>query len=166
MSLGGGDKLAKGGVKAQFQPADVTDEKFNEAFGGESRKLNVMSDEERQAAELELQRLQDEAKSGGSALTDTGVKFRAISDRIIVRRAEAEDKTITGLYLADESKEKPAEGIVVAVGPGKFENGIRQPPTVEPGERVVFGKFSGAEVKIALENYVVLREEDIFLVKE
>ena len=79
---------------------------------------------------------------------------------------ESETKTTSGLFLADESKEKPAEGIVVAVGPGKYIDGDLQKPSVAVGERVVFGKFSGAEVKVGLETLLVLREDDLFLVKE
>jgi chaperonin GroES len=158
----GGDVLARGGIRAQFTTAQVTEDKWKEIFGEEGyRKLNILSESEREALkEQALPLIEDPIKPTAT------IKFRAVQDRIIVRRVESEDKTDSGLFLADESKEKPAEGIVVAVGPGKYIEGQLQPPTIKEGERVVFGKFSGAEVKVGLEIYLVLREEDIFLVKE
>lgn len=156
----GGDVLARGGVRAQFTTADVTEEKWKEIFGEEGyRKMNTMSDAEREE-------LKTQALPLAEPKVDMVVRFRAVQDRIIVRRVESETKTDSGLFLADESKEKPAEGIVVAVGPGKYIEGQLQKPTIYVGERVVFGKFSGAEVKIGFEMLLVLREEDIFLVKE
>ena len=161
----GGDQLARGAVRAQFAPADdVTDEKWTAIFGADAKKPNIISDEERA--------LYDAAMTAAMAAADvaapelTPVKIRAVQDRIIVQRVETETKTTTGLFLADESKEKPAEGIVVAVGPGKYVNGQFVPSTIQVGERVVFGKFSGAEVKVGFDMLTVLREEDIFLVKE
>ena len=66
------------------------------------------------------------------------------------------------MFVPDESKEKPAKGVVKAVGPGKWVNGNLQKPSIEVGDKVVFGKFSGAEVQVGFEHYLVLREEDIF----
>jgi chaperonin GroES len=161
----GGDVLARGAVTAQFGSggADVTEEKWKAIFGADAKKPNVISDEERA--------IYDAAMDAAKALLPeepvvAQVKIRPIQDRIIVQRVEAETKTTAGLYLADESKEKPAEGIVVAVGPGKYVNGELQKSSIQVGERVVFGKFSGAEVKVGLDILTVLREEDIFLVKE
>src|ERR1700676_319408 len=139
----GGDALARGGMRAQFTTAEVTEEKWKAIFGADAKKPNVISDEERA--------IYDAALAAAEALLPkeepvVEVKFRAIQDRIIVRRVESETKTTSGLFLADESKEKPAEGIVVAVGPGKYIDGDLQKPSVAVGERVVFGKFSGAEV--------------------
>lgn len=158
-----GDQLARGAVRAQFQTPQVSQEKWDEAIGGEPRKRQGLTDEERAQAEAEISR------QAALALLDTPPvelpKFRAVQDRIIVRRVEAENKVGT-LFLADESKEKPSEGIVLAVGPGRYVEGYLQRPTVNVGERVVFGKYSGAEVKFGIDPVLVLREEDIFLVKE
>ncbi len=157
----GGDVLARGGTRAQFTTADVSDERWKEIFGEEGfRKLNAMDEKESEALKEQALPLvaPEETKT-------PEVKIRAIMDRIIVRRAEAETK-VGNLYVADESVEKPAEGIVLAVGPGKYVEGQLQKPTISVGERIVFGKFSGAEVKVGFETLLVLREEDIFLVKE
>ena len=157
----GGDQLARGAARAQFSPANVSDEKWKEIFGEEGlRKLNAMDEAEREALKEQALPLIEQSVEPVSQ-----VKIRAVMDSNIVRRVEAETKVGT-LFLADESKEKPAEGIVVAVGPGKYVESELQKPTISVGERVVFGKFSGAEVRIGVEDLVVLREEDIFLVKE
>jgi chaperonin GroES len=163
MSLGGGDQLARGNVRAQFSPAEVSESRWKEIFGEEGyRKLNAMSQEDReklqQQAVAEVERIEQEAKP-------IPVKFRAVQDRIVVTRFEEEEKR-NGLFVPDEGKEKPAKGIVVAVGPGKYVNGTLQKPGVEVGEKVAFGKFSGAEIQIGFDHYLVLREEDIFVVEE
>jgi len=160
----GGDQLARGAVRAQFGPADnITDEKWKMVFGSDAKKPNVISEEEQATYEAVMAAANAAADLEKPELVP--VKIRAIQDRIIVQRVEAETKVGT-LFLADESKEKPAEAIVVAVGPGKYVNGELQKPSVAVGERVVFGKFSGAEVKVGFDMLTVLREEDIFLVKE
>ena len=171
MSLGGGDKLARGASSATFGPnKTVSDEAWKAAFGEESlRKLNAMDEQDR-AKLIEDAEAQVEAEVAKQEKivkdpTILPIPFRAVQDRIIVSRVEEEEKVGT-FYVPDESKEKPAEGIVVAVGPGKYVNGELQKTNIAVGERVVFGKFSGAEVKIGFEQYLVLREEDIFLVKE
>lgn len=151
-----GDQLASGGVRASFEPPKVTQEKWNDAFGEEPirRTRNLPPNYELPIPEVV------------STPEKPCVKFRAVQDRIIVRRVEEETKTDGGLYVPDENREKPAEGIVIAVGPGKYVDGELQHVNIQVGERVVFGKFSGAEVKLGVEQYLVLREEDIFLVKE
>jgi chaperonin GroES len=159
----GGDQLASGAASAQFSPANVSEEKWKEIFGEEGyRKLNAMSQEDReklqQQAVAEVEKIEQQAKP-------IPVKFRAVQDRIVVTRFEEEEKR-NGLFVPDEGKEKPAKGIVVAVGPGKYVNGTLQKPGVEVGEKVAFGKFSGAEIQIGFEHYLVLREEDIFVVEE
>ena len=154
-----GDSLAQGAVRAQFQTPQVSQETWDKAVGGVKRKHKDLTDEERALADAEIKRLNLEPAP--VALP----KFRAIQDRIIVRRVEAETK-VGDLFLADESKEKPSEGIVLAVGPGRWIEGFLQSPTVFVGERVVFGKYAGAEVKFGLDPVLVLREEDIFMVKE
>lgn len=159
MSLGGGDKLASGAPRAQFNPATVSDEKFAEMFGEEAlRKLNNMSEADRlrleEEAKAEVAKLETPVQSGP-------VTIRAVQDRIWVTRYEEPDK-VNGLFLPDEGKEKPAKGIVVAVGPGKYVDGNLQVPSIKVGDKVVFGKFAGAEVQIGLGHYLVLREEDVF----
>jgi chaperonin GroES len=161
MSLGGGDALARGAARAQFGTADVSEQKWKEIFGEEGyRKLNAMDEKDRLALQEQALPLIEPDPEVGE------VKFRAVQDRVIVRRVETETKTTSGLFLADESKEKPYEGIVVAVGPGRYTGTEFVKPTIEVGERVVFGKFSGAEVRVGIQDLLVLREEDIFLVKE
>jgi chaperonin GroES len=160
----GGDALARGAVRAQFGTADVTEEKWKAIFGENSKKPNVISEAEQAIYDQAMKLAEAEADKLAPA-PPAKVKIRAVSDRIIVRRVEAETKVGT-LFLADESVEKPAEGIVLAVGPGKWVGENFVPVTVMVDERVVFGKYSGAAVRIGVEDGLVLREEDIFFVKE
>jgi chaperonin GroES len=163
MSLGGGDQLARGNVRAQFNPATVSDEKFKEMFGEEAlRKLNLMSESDRKR--LEQDAVEEVAKLQVKPVVEQ-VKFRTIRDRVIVTRFEEEEKS-NGLYVPDESKEKPAKGIVVAAGPGLYQDGSLQSLSVKVGDKVSFGKFSGAEIQIGFGHYLVLREEDIFTIEE
>lgn len=94
------------------------------------------------------------------------VGFRAVQDRIVVQRVEDNYQTPGGLYVPDLAKERPAQGVVVAVGPGKYIDGDLQKVNIQVGDYVLFGKFSGAEVKVGVEDFLILREEDIFLVLE
>jgi chaperonin GroES len=89
--------------------------------------------------------------------------IRPLHDRVIVRRAETSDSATTGgLFIPDSAKEKPQEGEVIAVGKGKMlESGTRVEPDVKAGDRVLFGKFSGSEVKLDGEELLIMREEDI-----
>ncbi len=90
-------------------------------------------------------------------------KIKPLADRVIVKPAEAEEKTSGGIILPDTAKEKPIEGTVVAVGPGKTaEDGKVIKPEVKVGDRVLYGKYSGTEVTIAGEEYLIMRESDIF----
>ena len=90
------------------------------------------------------------------------MKFRPLHDRVVVRRLEAEEKTAGGIIILDTAKEKPMEGEVVAVGPGaRDEQGKVQPLDVKPGDRVLFGKWSGTEVKIDNEELLIVKESDI-----
>ena len=89
-------------------------------------------------------------------------KFRPLHDRIIVKRLEAEEKTSSGLYIPDSAKDKPMEGNVVAVGAGKVsEDGTKAPMDVKVGDKIVFGKYSGTEVKVEGEDYLIMREDDV-----
>ncbi|TMK08119.1 MAG: co-chaperone GroES [Alphaproteobacteria bacterium] len=88
--------------------------------------------------------------------------FRPLHDRVVVRRVEAEEKTAGGIIIPDTAKEKPMEGEVVAVGPGaRGEDGKIQPLDVKSGDRVLFGKWSGTEVKLDSEDLIIMKESDI-----
>ena len=90
------------------------------------------------------------------------MKFRPLQDRVLVRRLEQEEKTSGGIIIPDTAKEKPMEGEVVAVGPGvRSEDGKLHPLDVKPGDRVLFGKWSGSEVKLDGEELVIMKESDI-----
>ncbi|MES2744446.1 MAG: co-chaperone GroES [Bdellovibrionota bacterium] len=90
------------------------------------------------------------------------MKIRPLQDRILVKRVEAEQKTASGIIIPDAAKEKPVEGRVVAVGNGRtLDNGTVQKPDVKSGDVVLFGKYSGTEVKVEGEEFLILREDDI-----
>ena len=95
------------------------------------------------------------------------MKIRPLQDRVIVRRVKEEEKTKGGLFIPDTAKEKPIEGNVVAVGNGKVnEDGTVRKLDVKAGDRVLFGKYSGTEVKVDGEERLILREDDILGVLE
>jgi chaperonin GroES len=90
------------------------------------------------------------------------MKFRPLHDRVVVRRVEQEEKTAGGIIIPDTAKEKPQEGEVVAAGPGaRDENGQLRPLDVKEGDRILFGKWSGTEVKIDGEDLLIMKESDI-----
>ena len=90
------------------------------------------------------------------------MKFRPLHDRVVVTRIDAEEKTTGGIIIPDTAKEKPQEGRVVAIGPGgRDENGKLIPIDVKIGDRVLFGKWSGTEVKIDGIEYLIMKESDI-----
>ena len=95
------------------------------------------------------------------------MKFRPLHDRVVVRRIEADAKTKGGIIIPDTVKEKPQEGEVVAVGPGaRDESGKLTPIELQPGDRVLFGKWSGTEVKIDGEELLIMKETDVMGVIE
>jgi chaperonin GroES len=95
------------------------------------------------------------------------MQFRPLHDRVVVRRLDAEEKTAGGIIIPDTAKEKPMEGEVVAVGPGaRDEAGELVPPDVKQGDRVLFGKWSGTEVKLDGEELLIMKEADILGVVE
>jgi chaperonin GroES len=95
------------------------------------------------------------------------MKIRPLQDRIIVKRVEEEEKTKGGIIIPETAKEKPMEGEVVAVGSGKIlENGTKQSLEVKAGDRVLFGKYSGTEIKIDDVEHLIMREDDILGVIE
>ena len=88
--------------------------------------------------------------------------FRPLQDRILVRRTEAEEKTAGGIIIPDTAKEKPKEGEVVAAGPGaRDEAGKLQPLDVKVGDRILFGKWSGTEIKLDGEDLLIMKESDV-----
>ncbi len=91
-----------------------------------------------------------------------GTKLQPLDDRIVVKRLDAEEKTAGGIILPDNAKEKPQRGEVIAVGPGKMlDSGKRVSPGVAAGDRVIFGKYSGTEVKVDGQELLIMRENDI-----
>ncbi|MGI9388201.1 MAG: co-chaperone GroES [Methyloligellaceae bacterium] len=90
------------------------------------------------------------------------MKFRPLHDRVVVRRIEDDDKTTGGIIIPDTAKEKPGQGEVIAAGPGaRNDKGEVQPLNVKAGDRVLFGKWSGTDVKIDGEDYLIMKENDI-----
>lgn len=88
--------------------------------------------------------------------------FRPLHDRVLVRRIDVEEKTAGGIIIPDTAKEKPQEGEIVAAGPGgRSEQGQLIPIDVKPGDRVLFGKWSGTEVKIDGQDYLIMKESDL-----
>jgi chaperonin GroES len=88
--------------------------------------------------------------------------IKPLYDRILVKRIEEEEQKIGGIIIPDTAKEKPQEGEVIAVGAGRvLDNGERQVPDVEVGDKILFGKYSGTEVKYGDEEYLIMREDDI-----
>jgi chaperonin GroES len=95
------------------------------------------------------------------------MKIRPLNDRILIKRVEEEEKTKGGIIIPDSAKEKPAEGIVVAVGNGKHnEKGDRIALEVKVGDRVLFSKYGGTDVKLEGEDHLIMREDDILAIVE
>jgi chaperonin GroES len=95
------------------------------------------------------------------------MKFRPLHDRVVVRRIEEDDRTPGGIIIPDTAKEKPQQGEVIAVGPGaRDEKGVVQSLDVKAGDRILFGKWSGSEVKIDGEELLIMKESDILGVLE
>jgi len=98
--------------------------------------------------------------------TATKVAIKPLEDRIVVQAVDAESTTASGLVIPDTAKEKPQEGMVLAVGPGRFEDGTRVPLDVKVGDKVLYSKYGGTEVKYAGEEYLVLSARDVLAVIE
>jgi chaperonin GroES len=100
-------------------------------------------------------------------LQEIAMAFRPLHDRVVVRRTDGEDKTKGGIIIPDTAKEKPSEGVIVAVGPGaRDESGTLVPPDVKAGDRILFGKWSGTEVKLDGDDLLIMKEADIMGVIE
>ena len=98
--------------------------------------------------------------------TATKVAIKPLEDRIVVQANDAESTTASGLVIPDTAKEKPQEGTVLAVGPGRYEDGNRVPLDVKVGDKVLYSKYGGTEVKYAGEEYLVLSARDVLAVIE
>jgi len=95
------------------------------------------------------------------------VNIRPLHDRVLVKRIEAQEEVRGGIIIPDTAKEKPQEAEVMAVGPGKLnDDGSRSPMDVKKGDRVLIGKYSGSEIKVEDEDYVIVREDEILAVLE
>ena len=98
--------------------------------------------------------------------TATKVAIKPLEDRVLVQANEAEQTTASGIVIPDTAKEKPQEGTVLAVGPGRFEDGARVPLDVKVGDKVLYSKYGGTEVKYNGEEYLVLSARDVLAVIE
>ena len=95
------------------------------------------------------------------------MKVKPLQDRLVIKRLEEEEKTKGGIIIPDAAKEKPQEGRVIAVGEGKvLESGQRSPVSVKVGDKILFGKYSGTEIKIDGDEHLILREDDVLAVIE
>jgi chaperonin GroES len=104
-------------------------------------------------------------QEGTSLATATKLQLKPLADRVIVKKLEAEEKTSGGIVLPDTAKEKPQQGEILAIGPGKLDDkSTRQPMEVKVGDKVLFAKYSGTEVKIDGIEYLILAERDILAV--
>ncbi len=95
------------------------------------------------------------------------MKLKPLHDRIVVKRMEEEEKTAGGIIIPDTAKEKPQQGKVMAVGGGKLsDNGTRTPLTVKEGDRILFSKYAGTEIKVGGEELLIMREDDVLAIME
>lgn len=92
--------------------------------------------------------------------------IKPLEDRVVVRPLEEEETTISGIVIPDTAKEKPTEGEVMAVGPGRFEEGNRIPMDIKVGDRVIYSKYGGNEYKFKGEEYVILQARDVYAILE
>lgn len=92
--------------------------------------------------------------------------LKPLADRVVIRGVDREEKTTSGIYLPDTAKEKPQEGEVIAVGPGRLEEGQRVALDVKVGDRVIYSKYAGTEVKLDDQDLLILRESDILAIVE
>ena len=94
----------------------------------------------------------------------TGAKVSPLADRVVIRALEESEQMRGGLYIPDTAKEKPQQGEIIAVGPGKYEDGKLVPMSVKKGDKVLYGKYSGTEVTIDGEQLLILRESDVLAI--
>ena len=94
----------------------------------------------------------------------TATKFTPLADRVVVKALEEAEQMRGGLYIPDTAKEKPQQGEIIAVGPGRYEEGKRVPMELKVGDKVLYGKYSGTEVTLDGDTYLILRESDILAI--
>ena len=94
----------------------------------------------------------------------TGAKVNPLADRVVIKATEESEQMRGGLYIPDTAKEKPQQGEIIAVGPGKYEDGKLVPMGVKVGDKVLYGKYSGTEVTLDNEQYLILRESDVLAI--
>ena len=99
-----------------------------------------------------------------AAKTSSSVKVAPLADRVVIKALEETESMRGGLYIPDTAKEKPQQGEIVAVGPGRFDEGKRVPMDVKVGDKVLYGKYSGTEVTVDNEQVLILRESDVLAV--
>jgi chaperonin GroES len=99
-----------------------------------------------------------------AAKTSSSVKVAPLADRVVIKALEETESMRGGLYIPDTAKEKPQQGEIVAVGPGRFDEGKRVPMDVKVGDKVLYGKYSGTEVTLDGDQYLILRESDVLAV--
>jgi len=99
-----------------------------------------------------------------AAKTAPGSKVAPLSDRVVIKALEETEQMRGGLYIPDTAKEKPQIGEIIAIGPGRYEDGKVVPMSVKVGDKVLYGKYSGTEVTIETEQYLILRESDVLAV--
>ena len=105
-----------------------------------------------------------EGRNAMATKSTTGTKVNPLADRVVIRALEETEQMRGGLYIPDTAKEKPQQGEIVAVGPGRFEKDKRVPMDVKVGDKVLYGKYSGTEVTVDNEQYLILRESDVLAV--
>jgi chaperonin GroES len=96
--------------------------------------------------------------------TQTNTKVAPLADRVVVKALEDTEQMRGGLFIPDTAKEKPQQGEIIAVGPGRYEKNVRVPMEVKVGDKVLYGKYSGTEVTINNEQYLILRESDVLAI--
>ena len=96
--------------------------------------------------------------------TQASTKVAPLADRVVVRALEDTEQMRGGLFIPDTAKEKPQQGEIIAVGPGRYEKNVRVPMELKVGDKVLYGKYSGTEVTIDTEQYLILRESDVLAV--
>lgn len=95
-------------------------------------------------------------------MTTTQLQLKPLGDRLVVKADEKEEKTASGIFLPDTAQEKPLQGTVLAAGPGRvLDNGTVQPLEVKAGDKILFGKYSGTEIKLEGESYLILKESEV-----
>ena len=99
-----------------------------------------------------------------AAKTSSSVKVAPLADRVVIKALEETESMRGGLYIPDTAKEKPQQGEIVAVGPGRFDEGKRVPMDVKVGDKVLYGKYSGTEITLDNEQFLILRESDVLAV--